>query len=296
MVQRKLSMFDAVVYAIMALVLVLTAYPLLFSIIASFSRADYVLRGEAWLIPRGFNTKAYQNVFANNSIWSGYYNSLFYTTIGTVVNLAVNVPCAYALSKKSLLGRNTLMLLFTFTMYFSGGMIPTYLLMKNLGVIDTRLALTICFPLNVYNMIVARTYYSTSISEEIYESCRIDGANDYTIFLRIALPLSKPILAVLTLYFAMGHWNSYFNALIYINRQELYPLQLVLRNILILNEQMTFSDTMSGQDMLVMAERQNIVEAMKYALIFFASAPVLIIYPFLQKHFVKGVMIGAIKG
>lgn len=296
MIYKKFSLFDVAIYAIMGLVLLLAAYPLYFTVIASVSKAEYVLRGEVWLLPKGLNVQAYQNVFSNSKIWLGYYNSLINTFLGTLVNLIVNIPCAYVLSKKRLLGRNVLMMIFTFTMYFGGGMIPNFLLMKSLGMIDTRWALIICFPLNVYNMIVARTYYSSSIPEEIYESCRIDGANEYTVFARIAIPLSKPILAVLTLYFAMGHWNSYFNALIYVNRQELFPLQLVLRNILILNEQMAISDEMTGKDMAVMAERQNVVEAMKYALIFFASAPVLIIYPFFQKYFVKGVMIGAIKG
>ena len=296
MQKKKLSLLDCVLYLFLTIVLLISAYPLYFTIIASVSKASYVLNGDVWLLPKGLNFKAYENVVANSTIWLGYKNSLIYTVLGTLINLLINIPCAYALSKKRLSGKNLLMVIFVFTMFFNGGMIPNYLLMKNLDLINTRWALIVGFPLNVYNMIVCRTYYINSIPEDIYESCRIDGANEYRVFASIALPLSKPIIGVMTLFFAMVHWNSYFGALIYINSTRLYPLQLVLRNILILNEQMMFGDSMTQQDMLNMMDRMNIVEGMKYALIFFASAPVIIIYPFFQKYFAKGMMIGALKG
>jgi putative aldouronate transport system permease protein len=256
-----------------------------------------VASGQIWFWPKGFTLEAYRNVFNNKIIWTGYGNSLFYMIAGTALNLVVTISCAFALSRQKLRGRNLFMGIFVFTMYFSGGMIPTYILMLNLKLIDTRWAMIIPGAMSVWNMIIARTYYHTSIPEELYEAAKIDGCSDLGIFARIALPLSTPIIAVIGLFYGVGHWNAFFGALIYLRSSELYPLQLVLRNILLMGQQLDMDlQSIPIEQFEWWARQAMMAEVMKYALIFIASVPVLVAYPFVQRHFVKGVMIGAIKG
>ena len=288
--------FGVINYILLLAIMVITIYPLYFIIIASVSNAHSVALGEVWFWPKGFNLNAYIDVFKEKSIWTGYLNTIVYTALGTLINLAVTIPCAYALAKKRLIGRNVIMGIFIFTMYFSGGMVPGYLLVKNLGMLDTIWAMIIPGAVSVYNMIITRTFFASSIPEELYEAAKIDGSSEFRAFFTIALPLSAAIIAVMALYYGVGHWNEYFNALIYMSNQDKFPLQLVLRNILIMNQNINMTQSMTAEQAEYMAQQAQLAEAMKYAVIFIASFPVLAAYPFVQKYFVKGVMIGAVKG
>ena len=292
------KIFLTIVYATVILIVLMCAYPLYLTVIASISDPYDVYSGKVNLIPSGFSLESYRLVFTNSAIFRGYANSIFYTVVGTAFNLFLTIPSAYALSKKRMYGRNFFMTLFLITMYFGGGLIPHYLLFKAMGLIDTRWILIINGGVSVYNVIVTRTYFQNNIPEELFEAARIDGASELRCFFKLVLPLSAPIIAVITLYYAVGHWSSYFSALIYTHDQELQPLQLVLRNILILN-QSAYTDTLQSGDaeLIADASRQayNAV-TMKYALVFISSAPMLAIYPFVQKHFVKGIMVGSLKG
>lgn len=288
--------FGVINYILLLAIMVITIYPLYFIIIASVSNAHSVALGEVWFWPKGFNLNAYIDVFKEKSIWTGYLNTIVYTGLGTLINLAVTIPCAYALAKKRLIGRNVIMGIFIFTMYFSGGMVPGYLLVKNLGMLDTIWAMIIPGAVSVYNMIITRTFFASSIPEELYEAAKIDGCSEFRAFFTIALPLSAAIIAVMALYYGVGHWNEYFNALIYMSNQDKFPLQLVLRNILIMNQNINMTQSMTAEQAEYMAQQAQLAEAMKYAVIFIASFPVLVAYPFVQKYFVKGVMIGAVKG
>ena len=292
------KVFLIVVYGTVILITLMCLYPLYYTVIASFSDAADVYTGKVNIFPSGFTTEAYELVFQNDSIWRGYANTIFYTVVGTSFNLILTIPTAYALSKKRMLGRGFLMTLFVITMYFSGGMIPTYMLFKNLHLINTPWIMIINGGISVYNVIVTRTYFQNNIPESLCEAARIDGSNEFRIFFRIALPLSAPILAVITLYYAVSHWSSYFSALIYLTETDLHPLQLVLRRILILNETAYQDAMISGNsDMISNALKQSqLAVTMKYALVFIASAPMLVLYPFIQKHFVKGIMVGSVKG
>jgi len=297
--KKKLSLFDMCIYAIMVIVLFVTIYPLYFTVIASFSDAKAVASGEVVWKPVGFNLDAYKHVFAYKDIWRGYTNSIFYTLFGTLFNLALTIPAAYAMSKKYMPYRGVIMTLFLITMYFGGGMIPRYLLMRDIGLLNIRLTLVLLGGLSVYNMIVTRVYFSSSISNTLYEAAEIDGAGEFRRFFSIALPLSKPIIAVMALYYGVWRWNDYYNAMIYTTSKELEPLQSVLRRVLILNQN-ALNEAMIDQTLeldAIMAQMQKAYMAytMKYAVVFIASAPLLMAYPFVQKHFVKGVMIGALK-
>lgn len=297
--KKSISMFDALNTIFMLLVLFVTIYPLYYTVIASFSSPDAVAAGDITWKPIGLTWESYQHVFRNKRIWTGYANTIFYTFFGTMFNLFLTIPSAYALSKKELPYRKTIMTLFLITMYFSGGMVPEYLLIKKLGLVNMRFTLVILAGLSAYNMIVTRTYFSTSISESLYEAAEIDGAGEIKKFVSIAIPLAKSIIAVMVLYYAVSHWNSYFNALLYISKREYEPLQLVLRDILIQNQSavdMTLAmDDASVEEIMDAARRGRLAYTMKYAVVFIASAPLLIMYPFVQKFFVKGVMIGAVK-
>ena len=292
------KIFLTIVYATVILIVLMCAYPLYLTVIASISDPYDVYSGKVNLIPSGFSLESYRLVFTNSAIFRGYANSIFYTVVGTAFNLFLTIPSAYALSKKRMYGRNFFMTLFLITMYFGGGLIPHYLLFKAMGLIDTRWILIINGGVSVYNVIVTRTYFQNNIPEELFEAARIDGASELRCFFKLVLPFSAPIIAVITLYYAVGHWSSYFSALIYTHDQELQPLQLVLRNILILN-QSAYTDALQSGDaeLIADASRQayNAV-TMKYALVFISSAPMLAIYPFVQKHFVKGIMVGSLKG
>ena len=289
--------FDAVNHVILILVVVICLFPLYFTVVASFSDAYEVVRGHVVLWPRGFNVDSYRAVFKYKQLWIGYRNTIFYTVGGTVYNLILLLPCSYAMAKKGLKGKGILMGLFVFTMYFSGGMIPYYLQIKNMNLIDSPWVLIVPGAFSVYNMIVTRTFFASNFSETLAEAAKIDGAGEFRIFFRIALPLSGAIIAVMSLFHALGHWNSYFNALIFINNNRLYPLQLVLRQILVLNQSMNVDIAqMTTEEIAYQLKKAYMAETMKYSVIFIANVPMLAAYPFVQKYFVKGVMIGSIKG
>lgn len=297
--KRKLTAFDLCIILILLLITLVIAYPIYYTVIASFSDHQAVATGQVSFLPVGFQLTAYQAVFENDQIWRGYLNTILYTVGGTAFNLFLTIPAAYAMSKTQMLGHGVLTWFFLITMYFGGGMIPTYLLYKSLNLINNPLIMVIAGGLSIYNLIVTRTYYQNSIPDSLYEAARIDGSSEIGIFVRIALPLSMPIIAVMCLYYAVGHWNGYFTALMYLTKTKYQPLALVLRRILIMNE--TALDEAVGADLdpaLIAnaAARANLVVTMKYALVLVASLPMLVLYPFIQKYFVKGVMIGSVKG
>ena len=297
--KKRLSAFDIVVDAILICITLLCLYPLYYTVIASVSDFTAVATGKVSFWPVNFQLKAYKAVFENQQIWLGYRNTIIYTVLGTSFNLFLTIPTAYVMSKKQMFGHTVITWYFLITMYFSGGMIPTYLLYKDLGLLNNPLVMIITGGLSIYNMIVARTYFSSSIPADLYEAGRIDGCSEFGLFFKIALPLSMPITAVMMLYYAVGHWNSYFNAMMYLTKVDYQPLSLVLRRILIMNQSAVDEAGLMTLDPALLqdaAERANLAIVMKYALVLIASAPMLAIYPFIQKYFVKGVMIGALKG
>lgn len=292
------KIFDRLNVFFLCLVILIVLYPLYFTIIASVSNPYNVAQGEVVFFPIGFSLDAYINVLNNDIIWIGYRNTIFYTLFGVLINLIVTVPCAFALARRNLGGHNTIMIFFLFTMFFSGGLIPNYLLVKQLGMLDTIWAMVIPSAMSMFNMIITRTFYKINIPEELYESAKIDGSNDFGMFFRIALPLSKPIIAVMALFYGVSHWNQFFAALIYLSKQDLFPLQLVLRNILLSNQLLSMEnmDFATDDELQAIVKQVLMAESMKYSLIFIASFPVLAAYPFVQKYFVKGALIGSLKG
>lgn len=284
--------FHVVVYTALILLAFICLYPLYFVFIASFSDPDEVFSGQVigWI--KGFTTIGYERIFSDSMIVRGFLNSVFYTVVGTMINLAVTLPAAYSLSRKDLIGRRGIMILFVITLYFNGGMIPTYLVVQNLGLYDTPVVLLVCAALSVFNMIIARTFFESTLPDEMLEAAKIDGCDNVRFFFTMALPLSKSMIAVVALYYGVTHWNSYMNALLYINDADWKPLQLVLREMLISTE--ALSVLVQGD---ATAELQSkMVNVMQYAVIVVATVPMLIVFPFVQKYFVKGVMIGAVKG
>ena len=284
------------------LILIIMVYPLYFSIIASISDPIAIAKGQVVFFPVDVTFEAYQNVLANSLIWVGYRNTIIYTVFGTILNLILTLPTAYALSKKHLPGRSILSWYFLFTMYFGGGLIPTYLLVERLGLLNKPHTMIVLGGISIYNMIVTRIFFQSSIPNELYESAQIDGASDFRQFFQIALPLSAPIIAVMALFYGSIRWNDYYSALIYMTKSEYMPLQMVLRSVLIQNQSLMTLISSSGRSMIKddaiteMARKAYMAQAMKYALIFISSAPLLCAYPFVQKYFVKGVMIGSLKG
>ena len=283
--------FSLLVFLLSALVVAAVGYTRIFVVSASFSNPDLVMRGEMVLLPKGFNLNAYREVFRNARIWQGYWNTVVLAVVGTALNVALTLMAAYPLSRRDLPGSRALMLVVTFTMYFSGGLVPTYLLVRDLGIVDTVWSLILPGAIATYNLIVARTFFQTSIPAELYEAAEIDGCGNTEMLWRIVLPLSSAIIAILVLYYSVGHWHAYFGALIYLRSPPKYPLQLILREILILNQ----TEEM-GTNEVGMGEKILLAESIKYAVIVVSSMPVMLLYPFVQKYFVKGVMIGAIKG
>ena len=285
--------FDSINVVLLGLLALIIIYPLVYVLSASFSDPVSVASGDMILWPVNLTLENYEEVFKNQSIITGYRNSLIILVSGTALNLVMTVLAAFPMSRRDLWGRNVMMKLMTFTMFFSGGLIPTYLqITRTLGLMNSWLALILPGAISVYNMIIMRTYFQTSIPYELQEAADIDGCSPFGVLIRIILPLSGPILAVIGLYYGVGHWNSYFSALLYINREELQPLQLYLRRVLTLNSNQSLLSTGSDE-----AARQAMrAETIKYAVIVVSSVPMLVIYPFVQKFFVKGVMIGAIKG
>lgn len=285
-------LFLLFIYVFLTAVLVIVLFPLIFIVSSSFSSPQAVVSGKVWLFPVDFTLEGYKAVFRNPQIVTGYTNSLYYAIVGTLVNVSLTVMLAYPLARKTFYGRHFIMVLLVITMMFDGGLIPFYLVVKKLHLLDTRWAMIVPGAMAVFQVIIARTFFQTTIPDELAEAAEIDGCSDFRFITSIVIPLSKPILAVLTLMYAVGHWNAYFDALIFLKSPDLFPLQIVLRNILILN---TIDPTMMAKVDQLMAQ-QGLKDLLKYSLIVVASAPVLIIYPFVQKHFVKGVMIGSLKG
>ena len=293
---REDIIFDTVIFIVLTLILFIVAYPLYWVIISSFSDPTAVSAGKVLLRPIGFTLKGYAEVFKNSQVMRGFFNSIVITFVGVCVNLAVTLPTAYALSRDNFSGKKPITVFYMITMFFGGGMIPTYLVVKNMQLLNTIWALVLPGCLSVYNMIVARTFFKSNISEELYEAGEIDGCTQSRFFFQIALPLSKAIIAIMVLYYGVGHWNSYFSALLYISDQDKYPLQLVLRNILITNQTALSQTATTAAARAALQEQQQLIDVMKYSLIIISSVPVLIMYPLVQKHFVKGVMIGSVKG
>ncbi|GAB4436526.1 MAG: carbohydrate ABC transporter permease [Chloroflexi bacterium OHK40] len=281
----------AAIYTLLALVLLVVLYPLIYIVSSSFSSPQAVASGRVVLWPVEFSLRGYQVIFTNPQILTGYLNSLFYTVAGTALSVTLTIMLAYPLSRGTLFGRNTIMFLVTFTMLFSGGLIPTYMVVRSLGLIDTRWAMLLPQAVAVWQVIIARTFFQTTIPEELIEASQLDGCSDLQFLWSVVLPLSRPIIAVIALMYAVFQWNAYFDALIYLKSAELFPLQLVLRGILILN-----TTTSGSMEASAMIERQQMADLLKYALIVVASLPVLLVYPFVQRYFVKGMLIGAIKG
>ncbi|MBQ9290177.1 MAG: carbohydrate ABC transporter permease [Clostridia bacterium] len=283
--------FDILNYVFLTLCLLIVAYPLYFIVIASVSDPTAVYAGKVILWPARFTLEGYQRILDYESFFTGYRNTVIYTVVGTTVNVLITIPGAYALSRKDLVGRNIFMMGVTFTMIFSGGLIPTYLLVISLNLYNTMWALILPVAVSAWNLIVARTFFQQTIPDELLEAATLDGAGNTQFFLRVVLPLSKSIIAVMVLFYAVNHWNSYFNALIYLKSAEKYPLQLVLRNILFEN---SLGDMV--EDASTLALQQRLGDLIKYGIIIASSLPLLILYPFLQRFFIQGVMIGAVKG
>ena len=291
--------FTVVNYTLLAILTLIILYPLYFTVIASISEPYEVVSGNVVLWPKGFTLESYAQIFHNEEIWTGFRNSTLYTVFGTMMSLILTIPAAYALSKKNLWGRGIITTYFVIIMYFSGGLLPTYLVVRDLGLLNQPYTLVIIGSFSVYNMVVARTYYQSSIPESLYEAAEIDGCSGLGQFFRIAIPLSKPIIAVIALYYAVGRWNDFYTSLVYITNSDYYSLQQILRNILLESQNALSAingDTMSSEEMAYFMRRAYLAEAMKYAIIFVSSLPMLLIYPLVQKHFVKGVMVGSVKG
>ena len=286
------KIFNVINGLLIAVVLIMIIYPLWFVIIASVSDPAKVLGGQVILMPRKFTLEGYRMVFRDPMIMTGYRNTLFYTVTGTAINLVMTILAAYPLSRKDWVGRGFFMGVLMFTMFFSGGIIPTYLMMNSLGMINTVWAMILPGAVSVYNTIIMRTFFINSIPSELQEAAQVDGCSNTRLLIQIVLPLSKQILAVMVLFYGVAHWNAFFNALIYLTESKRYPLQLVLRSILIQN---TASQDMLG-DLDTMGSRVMMAETIKYALIIVSTLPMMILYPFLQRFFEKGVMVGAVKG
>lgn len=293
---RYMSMPDKIFtifnYTILTLVLIVIAYPLIFVVSASFSDPQAVIRGDVLLLPVNPTLRGYEAVFKNGKILTGFMNSVFYLVAGTLLNLVMTMLCAYPLSRKEFKARGFISLFFVFTMYFSGGMVPTYILVNKLGLLNTRLAMIIPTAMSTYNMIICRTYIVNSIPDELYEASQMDGCTPFKYMMKVIVPLSKPILAVLTLYYGVAKWNDYFNAMLFLYKDELQPLTIVMKEILIMGK----VDMTQVTDASAVSKLQGMSELLKYSTMVVATLPVLMLYPLIQKHLVKGVMIGAVKG
>lgn len=290
---RTDKVFLAGVRIMLGVALIVVAVPLIYIVANSFSSASAVSAGRVLLWPVEPSLKAYQTAFADPAIMRGYLNSFIYAIGGTLISVALTIAIAYPLSRRTFFGRNVIMSLLVFTMLFSGGLIPTYLVVQDLGMLNTRWAMVIPSAIGVWQVIIARTFFRSTIPDELYEAATIDGASDLRFIWSIVLPLSKPVIAVIALMYAIAQWNSYFDALIYLKDPGLYPLQIILRNVLILNQATSGSTT---QNLAQQLDQQQLANVLKYALIVISSLPVLVIYPFVARHFTKGVMVGAVKG
>ena len=285
------KIFGASVIILSILIFIIVAYPLWFIVIASISNSNLVNLGQVTFLPKDIRFYGYQQILEDSRIWKGYANTILYVVAGTALNMVVTMPAAYALSRRNFKARNAVMLYFVFTMFFSGGLVPLYMTVSSLHLISTKTILVIFIAVNTYNLIIARTFIQNSIPEDLYEAAVLDGCSHFTYFIKVVLPLSKAVNSVLILYYAVYHWNDYFNALIFNSKSENAPLQIVLREILLLNQAFA-----SGNGGVQGGYGQSSADQVKYAVIIVSTVPILCVYPFIQKYFEKGVMIGAVKG
>src|SRR5690625_3082782 len=284
-------LFNVINVLVMCLIALVILYPLYFVVIASVTDPNIVNRGGILLYPKELYLSGYKKILEYTPIWRGYWNSIIYTVAGTTLNIILTITAGYVLSRRDLFGRNIIMFIFVFTMFFNGGLVPTYLTVSYLGILDTVWAMILPTAASVFNIILTRTFFQSTIPGELLEAARMDGCSDFKFFFHIVLPLSKVIIAVMVLFYGVQHWNSFFEALIYLNTDTKYPLQIILRNLIIMNE----TSTEMISDPGTLAERQRTAEQLKYGIIVVASLPFLVLYPFLQKYFTQGVMIGSIK-
>ncbi len=293
--QKELAedrVFNLIVNLFLGISFIIVLYPIIYIVSCSLSEPQAVIAKKVWLLPVNFDLISYKAVFTNKQIMSGYMNSLYYMVVGTVVSVFLTVLLAYPLSRKEFYGRHVVTRFILFTMLFSGGVIPLYLVVRNIGLYNSRWAIILPNAITVWNVIITRTFFQENISDELYEAATIDGCSDFRFLFSFVFPLSGAIIAVLGLFYAVGQWNKYFDALLYLQDQALYPLQIVLRNILIINR----NNPSMTVDVEAAMRAQGLSETIRYAVIVVASLPLLIIYPFVQKFFVKGVMIGSVKG
>ena len=285
------TIFGAVVVVLSIIIFIIIVYPLWFVVIASISNSNLVNLGQVTFWPKDIRLYGFEQIMEDTRIWKGYANTILYVVAGTALNMVVTMPAAYALSRKNFKTRNKIMMYFVFTMFFSGGLVPTYMTISSLGLISTKTILIIFVAVNTYNLIIARTFIENSIPEDLYEAAVLDGCSHFTYFMKVVLPLSKAVNSVLILYYAVYHWNDYFNALIYNNKEDNAPLQIILREILLLNQAYA-----NGNGGVQGGYGQSSADQVKYAVIIVSTLPILCVYPFVQKYFEKGVMIGAVKG
>lgn len=285
--------FNIMCFSIVLLLVILVAYPLWFVLMASFSDPTYVNTGTLLLIPRGFQLEGYKMVFENARLWITYGNTILYTVLGTVLGTCITLLAGYAFSRKDLVGGSFIMKLFVFTMYFSGGTIPTYLIIDKLGLVNTRALMIILGSVSVYNIIIVRSFMVSNVSEDLFDAAKIDGCGNGRFFFQIVVPLSKAVIAIMVLYIAVTHWNSYFDAMMYLTDAKLQPLQVYLREVLVLGSTMAANENLDPELQSMM---ETMVATIKYAFIVISTVPILCVYPFIQKYFVKGVMIGSVKG
>ena len=290
---RQDKLFDLGNSTFLALVTLAVLYPLIYIVSASFSSAQVVAQGEVFLWPVEPSLEGYRAVFAFDAVWTGYANTIFYTVVGTVVNVVLTIMAAFPLSRREFFGRRFFTFYFAFTMFFSGGLIPLYLVVRSLGLLNTRAAMILPTAIGVWNVIITRTFMQATIPDTLIEAARIDGASNTYLLVRVVVPLSTPVIAVITLFYAVQHWNEFFPALIYLRDPGKQPLQMVLRNVLVANQMAVDEQFIDLDEMM---KRQYLQELLRYSLIIVASVPVLLIYPLVQRHFVRGIMIGAIKG
>lgn len=288
------KLINSIINVALIIIGIIVVYPLWIVLISSISDPAEISSGKVWILPKGINIEAYKILLENGDLWIGYRNSLLYTIFGTALQMLITTPAAFALAKKTLPGRRWLILFFLFTMYFSGGLIPTYFVVKDLGLVNTPWALILPGLVGPYNLVIARTYYENSIPEDMYEAARIDGAGTYRCFVQIALPLSVPVLAVMILNFALGHWNSYMNALVYISDDNIQTLQVFIKRIT--TQATTALESGAGNiDITELTDSIRKTQLLKYAVVVVSSIPMIMLYPFIQKHFVKGIMLGSVK-
>ncbi|MGN0251246.1 MAG: carbohydrate ABC transporter permease [Oliverpabstia sp.] len=285
------KVFDTILYIFAGILILISLYPMYFIVIASVSDPSLVSKGEIMFLPKGVNLKAYKELAGYAKLWTGYMNTILYVIAGTIVTLVVNIPVSYALSRKKLYGKTFFTFFYLIPMFFTGGLIPTYIAVKNLGLLDTFWVMVVPFSVVTYYIIVGRTFFANSIPDELWEAAQLDGCGYLGFFFRIVLPLSKAVIAVIALWAAVGQWNSYFNALIYLRSENLQPLQIVLRNILISNQSISAMTTGAAA-----VEAKQMADLIKYAVIVVSSAPIMCMYPFVQKYFNQGVMLGSVKG